>query len=70
MTNKENEYINYVSDSYDAIFAIIGDLHQYLDEYNNEDDEEQSHRAAWLEILPHAIQIWLQFEKWKTDNGV
>jgi len=57
----------YEEESYDYIFALIADLARLV---SDDGKPAELDRATTLELLPHAIQIWLQFEKWRANHGV
>ena len=58
---------NYERESFDYIFALIDDLATCL---SDDGKPAEIDRATTLELLPHAIQIWIQLEKWRAANGV
>ena len=62
-----NAFDNYYAESFDEVFAIVGDLATALSDDGKVKDLD---RATTLELLPHAIQMWVQFQKWQADNGV
>ena len=57
----------YETESFDYIFALIADLARLV---SDDGKPAELDRAATLELLPHAIQIWLQLEKWRANHGV
>lgn len=67
MAFNSNSIDSYIAESFDEVFAIIGDLATALSDDGRIEDLD---RATTLELLPHAIQMWVQFQKWEADNGI